>query len=195
MENFDELQEIRQQMNLLQQKLQEQTFINERMIKRTVRRKRNMITSFYTINAVVCLLLIPLTYLVFYLQIGISFQFWIATCALMLLCIAYDIMLISILNRTDLAKNTMLEVGRNVVLAKKWDNRWLLIGLPLGVLWAVYLIIEGRKATIIPLDENTAVTLIMGMLAGMTIGLVLHMKNQKNYRKLLDAADDLDTDD
>ena len=55
----NELEEMRQQMNILKEKLQKQNIVNDRVLRRSMRRNVLGISRRYTIVCVLCILLIP----------------------------------------------------------------------------------------------------------------------------------------
>ena len=84
--NETQFEDMRQQMNTLKKKLDEQEIVNERMIRRSMKKEANNITRRYYIIMALCILMIPYTYMVFILSLGLSLSFWIGTTVFMLVC-------------------------------------------------------------------------------------------------------------
>ena len=84
-ENFD-LENMRQQMTTLKDKLNHQEIINDRLIRRSMRNEVNTIARRYYIIMAVGLLMLPYGYWCFVKLCGLSLFFWIGTSIFMLIC-------------------------------------------------------------------------------------------------------------
>ena len=78
-ENF-ELEEMRQQMAILKQKLHQQEILNDRMTskaKEALEKKVGQLTRGFRSNWVTALLSVPMFYFFFVYRLGFSIPFWI----------------------------------------------------------------------------------------------------------------------
>ena len=55
----NEFEEMRQQMNILKEKLQQQDIVNEKVMRRTMKRNVSGINRRYTFVSILCILMIP----------------------------------------------------------------------------------------------------------------------------------------
>ena len=87
----NEFEEMRQQMNILKEKLQQQDIVNEKVMRRTMKRNVSGINRRYTFVSILCILMIPYSYWAFVSLTGMSIYFWAATSVFMLLCFGYTV--------------------------------------------------------------------------------------------------------
>ena len=188
-ENF-ELENMREQMNTLKKKLDQQEIVNDRIIRKSMRNTANNIKRRYYAIMALTLLMIPYTYVVFILNQGLSMAFWIGTSILMLLCAGatyYNSLNVS--NSNMMSKN-LVEVGQNMARAKKFDANWLFFGIPAAIAWLVWLSWE-----LYQLDSEAARYMIYGTICGAVLGTILgfkmHFKTQTQYQEIIDQIEDL----
>ena len=82
-ENFD-LENMREQMNTLKNKLDKQTILSDRFIRQSMNKTASNISRRYYFIMAVCLLMIPYSYWAFVMLNSFSIPFWIFTCITML---------------------------------------------------------------------------------------------------------------
>ena len=80
-----QFEEMRMQMEMLKSKLDKQEIVNDRILRKSMKKNMNNITRRYTILVVLALLMIPYAYYVFVNMMGYSIGFWIATVVFMLI--------------------------------------------------------------------------------------------------------------
>ncbi len=184
-----ELEEMRQQMNILKEKLQKQNIVNDKIFRRSMRRSVMGISRKYMVVSVLCILMIPYSYWAFVSLAGMSFYFWLATCALMLLCFGYTLYNGRDLN-SRLVDRDLVDARSRVARAKKLDSDWLKIGIPLAILWIGYFAYEQYR-----INEGGDWKYMMaaagiGTAVGLAIGLKVHFKIQSDYEQIIDEIDD-----
>ena len=188
-ENF-ELEDMRQQMNTLKKKLDQQQIVNDHIIRQSMKKTANSIkTRYYAIMAL-SLLMIPYTYVILIERLGISFAFWIATAVFMLVCCGatyYNSLNVNIPNA--MGKN-LIEVGNRMARAKKFDANWLFFGIPAVIVWLAWLTWEMYQQ-----DSETAHYMLYGTISGAIVGSILgfsmHHKTQGQYQEIIDAIEDI----
>ena len=75
-ENF-ELENMRQQMNTLKKKLEQQEIVNDRFIRHSMKQTAGNISRRYYMIMALCLLMLPYSYWAFVTLNGFSIPFWI----------------------------------------------------------------------------------------------------------------------
>ena len=177
-ENF-ELENMRQQMNTLKKKLEQQEIVNERMIHKSMKRTTsNIMRRYYAIMAL-CLLMIPYTYVVFIMSESLSMNFWIGTTILMLICggaTYYNSLNVS---KSDMMSGNLVEVGHHMARAKKFDANWLFFGIP-----AV-----SQKYS--DATQYMIYGIVCGAVIGAICGINTHLKTQRQYQEVIDQIEDL----
>ena len=139
-ENF-ELENMRQQMETLKKKLDQQEIVNDRFIRHSMEKTASNISRRYNIIMVLGILMVPYFYWVFIKQCGFSMTFWIASSVFMLVCVGATYYNSRNLNDSNMMTNNLVDVRRRMARAKKFDADWLLIGIPLIIVflgWFMY---------------------------------------------------------
>jgi hypothetical protein len=188
-ENF-ELENMRNQMNTLKKKLDQQEIVNDRMIRHSMKNTANNIKHRYYFIMVLTLLMIPYTYVVFILNQGLSFTFWIATSILMLLCAGATYYNCLNVTNTNMMSKNLIEVGHKIARAKKFDANWLFFGIPAVIAWLAWLTWELYQQ-----DSEAARYMIYGTVCGAVLGSILgfrmHFKTQQQYQEIIDQIEEI----
>ena len=185
-----ELEAMREQMNMLKNKLQQQEIVNDRIIRQSMKRTAFSIKRHYYIIMALTLLMIPYTYVVFIMSQHLSMAFWIGTSILMLICggaTYYNSQ--NVTNRNVMSDN-LVEVGQKMARAKKFDANWLYFGIPAVIAWLAWLTWELYQK-----DSEATRYLIYGTVCGAVVGTILgiwiHLRTQHQYQEIIDQIEDL----
>lgn len=185
-----ELDEMRQQMAILKDKLEEQTIVNDRFIRRSIKHGVSTINKRYLVLGIIALVMIPYGYWAFVMLNGLSVGLWLAMCALMLIVVGFMYYNSRDLRDNNLMGGNLLEVKRKVALAKKRDANWLWFGIPMAILWASWAVYEMAQKT--GKSEYLVPCCIVGVIIGALVGLKVHLKTQRCYRDIIDQIEDLE---
>ena len=185
------MEEMRQQLGILKNKLEQQQIVNDRIVRRAMKKNVLDIKRRYLIIAILGVLMIPYGYWVFVSLLGFSKAFWIGTSVFMLICVGNTIWNSKDLCDDKLLDNNMVEAYRKVGLAKKRDSQWLLIGIPMLVVWLGWLVWEALQKPDSELTTSFLWGSVVGTVLGTIIGLKVHFKIQRNYREILEQIEDV----
>lgn len=190
--NF-EMDEMRQQMETLKKKLNAQEIVNDRLMRRSMKSTANKIVQRHNVVMAGGILMIPFGYFSFVMTGGLSIPFWIATCIFMILCAAATYYFGFDLRDSRLMQGKLLEVRRKVARAKKLENQWFFISIPLLILWLAWFVYEAMLQNV---DGNRSgygllVGGAIGGIIGAIIGFSLHFKTQRQYQEIIDQIEDL----
>ena len=187
-ENFD-LENMREQLDTLKKKLNQQEIVNERLMRRSMAKKVNTITRRYNIIMGICILMIPYGYWVFVVLSRLSVPFWIVTSVMMLVCAGATFYNIRKISDPKLMSRSLVEASRKVASAKKFDSNWLLVGIPMVMLWLCWFLYETCQQ-----NYDYANGFFWGGVIGGTIGVVcgfcIHFKTQRQYKEIIDLIED-----
>ena len=188
-ENFD-LENMRQQMTTLKNKLNQQEIINDRLIRRSMRNEVNTITRRYNIIMILAVFMIPYFYWVFVKLSGFSLAFWIGSSIFMLICAGATYYNTRKISDPDMMSHSLVEARRRVASAKKFDADWLKFGIPAVTLWFAWFVYE-----IYLQNHDFANGLFWGGCVGGIIGAIcgikFHFKTQRQYQDVIDQIEDL----
>lgn len=185
-----ELEEMRQQMAILKDKLENQTIVNDRFIRRSIKRGVGTLNKRYMVIAIIALAMIPYGYWAFVMLNGLSVGLWIAMCVLMLAVVGFIYFNGRVLRDDNLMGGNLVEVKRKLALAKKRDGNWPWFGIPVAVAWASWAVYEMAQRT--GGNEYLVPCCIVGILVGALVGLKVHFRTQRHYRDVLEQLEDLE---
>ena len=193
MENVFNLEEMRQQMTILKNKLEKQEIISDRMLRKAMKKNVVDINRRYLIIATVGLLMIPYGYWAFVMMGGMSIGFWLMCSFGMVVSFCYTLWNGKDLRDKHLLETDILTARKKVARAKKLENQWLFISIPLVILWLAWFVYEAMLQNV---DGNRSgygllVGGAIGGIIGLIIGFSLHFKTQRQYQEIIDQIEDL----
>ena len=178
----NELEQMRAQIGMLKQKLDQQAIINDKHIRNSMKSKISDLnrTVGWTIFAgIFAVVFAPVT---FYIQ-GCSFAFVIATALMLAVCLG-----LTIIQKTNLGKMSDLSQGNLVETAEKLSRvrthykEWYKIAIPMILIWGGWMIYEMVNA--IGVESPTAIGFYCGAGVGLIIGGILGARiNRKVVRQ------------
>ena len=189
-ENF-ELENMRQQMNTLKKKLEKQEIVNDGLMRRSMKNTAGNISRRYYLIMALCLLMIPYSYWAFVMLNGFSIPFWIFTCITMLVSFGGTFYNSRKLSDSNMMTNNLVDVRRRMACAKKFDANWLLIGIPLVIVFLGWFMYESY-----PLHPDSFFNGLfwagcIGGVVGAIWGFSLHFRTQRQYQDIIDQIEDI----
>lgn len=189
MENYKELEEMRQQMAILKNKLESQTIVNDRLLRRAMKERLNWINRTYIWHIVITLF-VALPYCWWSLRfIGTSVEFTVVTMLFLLYAVCYTVWTGLPLRDKLLMQGELLQVSEIVARAKKRDADWLLQGIPFLIIWVGWFAYEMYNKH--GYHHQLLISCIIGALIGGAIGLSIHLKTQRKYREILERIEEM----
>lgn len=189
-ENFN-LEEMRQQMTTLKNKLNQQEIVNDRLIRRSMRNEVNSITRRYNIIMAIGILMVPYGYWCFVKLVGLSIFFWIATSIFMLICAGATFYNSRKISDPGLMSHSLVEARKKVASAKKFESNWLLFGIPAVILWMGWFFYEIYQIQGGDFYNGFFLGGCIGGIIGAIIGIKIHLKTQRQYQDVIDQIEDL----
>ena len=186
-----QLEEMREQMNTLKKKLNQQEIVNDRLIRHSMKRTAGNINRRYIITMVIGLLMVPYTYWVFIKLSGFSVAFWIFTCIFMMICVGATYYNRRNLSDANMMTNNLIDVRRRMARAKKFDADWLFFGIPCIILWLAWFFYEVYKQNHDVLTHPMFWAGCVGGIIGAIIGFSIHFKTQRQYQDIIDQIEDI----
>lgn len=186
-----QFEEMRKQMEMLKSKLDKQEIVNEKILRKSMRKNVNNISRRYTALVVVAMLMIPYAYYVFVSMMGYSIGFWIATVVFMLISCGYTVWNGRDLYAGNLMEKSLLVVKQKMALAKKRDNQWMLFGIPMLLLWLAYFVYEVYQKGGAEEVHTLLLASAFGGAVGLILGLTIHFKTQREYQEIIDQIEEM----
>ena len=191
MQNDFDLENMRQQMTTLKNKLNQQEILNDRLMRRSMRNEVNTIARRYYVIMAVGLLMVPYGYWCFVKLCGLSLLFWIVTSIFMLICAGATYYTLRKINDPNLMNRNLVEARKKVASAKKFEANWLFFGIPAVVLWLGWFLYEVYQIHGGALGNGFFWGGCIGGIIGAICGLSLNFRTQHQYQDIIDQIEDL----
>ena len=196
MNNNDfELEEMRQQMTTLKNKLDKQEIVNDRLMRRSMRNEVNTINRRYNIIMALCVLMIPYGYWCFVVLSHLSIAFWIVTSIFMLVCGVATFYNSRKISDPNLMNHNLVEARKKVASAKKFEANWLLFGIPAVILWFSWFVYEIYQIQGGDYNNGFFWGGCVGGIIGAVCGIKVHLKTQRQYQDIIDQIEELTAED
>jgi hypothetical protein len=177
-----ELEQMRSQIGMLKQKLEQQAIVNDTHIRNSMKSKisdlnRTVLgTIFAGIFAVV---FAPMT---FYIQ-GCSLLFVIGTAVMLAVCLGLTIaQKINLSRMTDLSQSNLVETAEKLNKTRTHYKEWYRIAIPMLLVWVGWMIYE--MVNTIGIESPTAIGFYCGAGVGLLIGGIIGSRiNRKVVRQ------------
>lgn len=177
-----ELEQMRSQIGMLKEKLEQQTIVNEMHIRNSMKSKisdlnRTVLgTIFVGIFAVI---FAPMT---FYIQ-GCSLLFVIGTAVMLAVCLGLTIaQKINLSRMTDLSQSNLVETAEKLNKTRTHYKEWYRIAIPMILVWVGWMIYE--MVNTIGIESPTAIGFYCGAGVGLIIGGIIGSRiNRKVVRQ------------
>jgi membrane associated rhomboid family serine protease len=87
--------------------------------------------------------------------------------------------------------NNLVDVRRRMASAKKFDANWLLIGIPLAIVFLGWFMYESYQLHSGAFFNGLFWAGCIGGIVGAIWGFSLHFKTQRQYQDIIDQIEDL----
>jgi hypothetical protein len=189
-ENF-ELENMRQQMALLKQKLEQQEIVNDSMIRQSVKKNASFINNTHRLYFILDIISIPFTYLILCYFSHLSIWIWLyITCGLI-----YDAWhrrrICRLIDGRHLYEQNLLEVRKKVLKVKKYERTFNIISYPAITLWLVLFFYNSYLTDLHPSVIHTIVVFIIAVAFCFGLGLYLDRKMARHYQDIIQQIEDV----
>ena len=181
---MDELQEMREQLAALKEKMNAQEVVNNRLIRDVLSQKMKIINKNGWLSRLSGLFVITFGNFVFY-QMGLSTWFLIGTTAMMIFCVVVTWISHSWVNSKEIANGDLLRVAKQAYRLQKVYKNWKYIALPMILVWVIWLGLEYAAEV-----KDTA--MVIGMMSGSIIGgLIGGIIGFRQNKKVINELDEM----
>ena len=177
-----ELEQMRTQIGMLKQKLEQQAIVNDTHIRNSMKSKISDLNR--TIGATIfagifAVIFAPVT---FYVQ-GCSLIFVIATAIMLDVCLGLTIVQkINLGSMMDLSQDNLVETARKLSKVRTHYKEWYKIAIPMILVWGGWMIYE--MVQVLGIESPTAIGFYCGAGVGLLIGGIIGARiNRKVVRQ------------
>ena len=173
---MDELQEMREQLAALKEKMNAQEMVNDRLIRDILIKKKKSVDKNIWMVGICGLFTATIGNWTFF-DLGVSTWFLIGTTVLMLASFLLTIIPHNWVKKADIQSGNLLVAAKQARRLRKLYKDWEIIGIVLAVIWLAWLFVEFSAVI-----ENKQMLYILvgaaaiGGIIGGIIGLVLSRK-------------------
>ena len=185
-----ELEEMRSQIGILKNTLEQQTIISEQHIRRSMRSKMSDINK--TVTATIGLGVFALIYCTwFFHSRGCSLGFVISTTVMLAMCLGLTIGQRIRLGRMDFSKGNIVETAMSLSKIKTHYQNWHKIAIPMIILWFGWMMYE--MIGILGLETSMSIGFCTGAAVGGIIGGIIGFRiNRKIVRKATEVLSQIE---
>lgn len=192
----NELEEMRQQLGILKEKIDGQKLINDNLIRQSMLNKMSFMKK-YTWVSFFALAYIYVGFFFLREQFNMSWLFYIATVIIMTVDVLFDAY-INRFSKDQFLNNDLIATSKRMVRMKKLRKRSLLIGIIGMSIWSPWLFTElyygasSSKGLVSPdYMWGTIVGGLIGLLAGACIGIWIYLRMQSINSDIIQQIDEL----
>lgn len=173
-----ELEQMRSQIGMLKQKLEQQTIINDKHIRNSMKSKISDLNR--TVRATIFLGIFAVVFspMTFYVQ-GCSLIFVIATGVMLAVCLGLTVVQkINLGKMTDLSEGNLIETAEKLSKIRTHYKEWYKIAIPMILVWGGWMLYE--MVQVLGVDSPTAIGFYCGAGVGLIIGGIAGARINRN---------------
>ena len=181
---LNELQELREQLTLLNNKLEKQEIINDKLIRNSIRNKISNINRTGIIMTVCATIATPICAFNFHYILHFSIALNIFTCVFMVIAIAYTIWSHKGLNN-NLLNGDLITASETVLRTRKRYKQWYYFSYPWFAVWLCWL---GWEMYTRIENREMLIAAVIGGLVGIVIGGAWGIYQRNKIYRNIDAV-------
>ena len=184
-----ELMEMKEQLSILTQKLEKETIVNERLMRRATKEKISKMQRHVLIKAIFIACAVPYTHFVSH-WLGISPWLCTFTFLLLLTALFSDFLIHRNLRSDEAMQADLMDVRKKVLRIKQAYRDWIKYSIPILFVWIAWFAYEICQQPDIP-QEAIFIGMGAGSIFGGIIGLLQYKKTQRNADEILQQIEDM----
>ena len=188
-----EMLEMKEQLSLLIKKLDKETIVNERIIRRSMKDKADKLSRSLIVEIIVCLIMIPVFICVLPNLSKVSMPFCIFSAGIFALAILYNFYMYIRFRPQKFIEGNMIEARRDTLNFKKHTLRWTYcIGIPFLVIYIAWFVYEKMQYYQGEILKIVLVSGLIGFLIGGSIGINVFIKTLRTTDDILSQIEELE---
>lgn len=187
----DELMQMREQLQLLKNKLSREHILNEKVMRRVVKEKISSVQR--RVRAMTIIGACATPFVLFTLtNIGFSMSYIVVTGVFLLMAILVENYQMNIIRSQEAMSGNLLSTGVKILRVKRLQQQWLIVGLVFVAVWLTWGGYELRA--IFPNPEDYRMMVISGMVGGVIGGIIggsIYFRNQRELSEIIEQIKEL----
>ena len=192
MENYmdsRELMEMKEQLSILTKKLEKETIVNEKLMRRATKEKISKMQRRALIKGIGLGLCIPYVIGICHL-VGLSLWLCGFTVLMLLIALYTDYRIHRNFHSDEAMYGNLLDVRKKVLRIKQAYKDWLKFSIPILIIWLIYFLYESFQLPDIP-KESIFIGSIFGGSIGGFIGFLQYKKMQRSADEILEQIEEM----
>ena len=185
--------EMKEQLSLLIKKLDKETIVNERMIRRSMKEKADRLNRRLIVEILVCLIMIPFFICVLPNLSKVSMPFCIFSAGFFALGVLYDFYMYLRFRPQKFIEGNIIEARKDTLNFKRHTLRWTYcIGIPFLVIYIAWFVYEKMQYYQGEILKIVLVSALIGFLIGGAIGINIFLKDLRTTDEILMQIEELE---
>lgn len=195
MEKYMEFEEMKAQLALLNKKLEQETIVNERLIRRSMKEKASSLRRKAIVESIISAIMIPYFIWVMPELIGLSTGFCVFVCFMLALALGYNYYIHSHFRPDEFVYGNLVKAKKNTLMLKKFYANWLkFIGIPFIIVFLGWFAFEIKQHFQGEELQSVLGGMVIGLVLGVIIGTYRYLKTQRMADDILDQIEELSND-
>ena len=195
MERYNEFEEMKAQLALLNKKLEQETIVNERLIRRSMKEKASSLRRKAIIESIISLIMIPYFIWVMPQLIGLSTGFCLFVCFMLALALGYNYYIHSHFRPDEFVYGDLIKAKKDTLMLKKFYANWLkFIGIPFIIVFLGWFAFEIKQHFQGEELQSILGGMAIGLVLGVIIGTYRYLKTQRMADDILIQIEELSED-
>ena len=190
--DFNELEQLREQMNSFKNRLDKQQIINERLVRNSMGSKMSWIKNFVWIEIII----VPIILFImagFHASAGLSWWLFGFLAAGLIIDATGDF-IINRISKSQLLSDDLVATSQRLMKMKKQRTKWFIAGMIFMIIWLVWFILE----IVLRLDCKDqlpnynivvaimVISIVVGALIGGFVAWLIFRKMQKTNNQIIE---------
>ena len=190
-----QLEEMRQQMAVLKEKLEKQEIINDQLMRSTIGTKLRKIKVEQ--RRKIIFIILGLLYVPAILHYLLHTDLWFTVVTVLFFAGEgiFDTYYTWGINDEDLQNKRLLETRERIIVMKRMNARWLWFSIPFVIVWFILFVwqVYSNDSELQELGGTTPLIIgaVVGGVIGGLIGLVKYKKQQRRATELIEEIEEL----
>lgn len=184
MENYNELEQMRQEIASLRERLERQTIISEELIRKSMKDKVYKIKVKATVLSILGVAGIVYCFWVMKDFMGLSLAFAIVTDLFLAAAVVFSLWSTRKIHPRDMMGEDLASAGKEIARMKKLGIRWKKAAYPFLAVWFIWLVIETLNSGN---DNEMVLSFLIGCGLGVAGGIICGSIYDKKQSALIDG--------
>lgn len=187
---YDEFEEMKAQVSLLHKKLDNESMLNDKLMRQVMKGKVGSINTYITKIICLGLLAIVLMYFDFAILFPLSVTFLVCTELMLVGALSFTVWNKILLGSVNMMEDNLLDVCRKLVRFKRREIHYLYVSVPVLVLWLGWIMYEFYVRIDDPdMAYALSISCGIGALVGFCIGIYMFRRMIRNINDVIEQIE------